>query len=164
MGDGTVTDCRTGMIWLKNANCTDPSGGIDPNESGGQGLSWYDAMKWAAGLHDGLCGLSDGSSAGDWRLPTITEWMAMVAYAKKNWTKPVLSNGAGTGQWTEGDIFNNVQSSLYLSSTMDVYNSILAWAVSMWGGSVGFTHKLVNTYVWPVRGGQEGTFGSLIIE
>ena len=64
-GDGTVTDCRTGLIWLKNANCTDTSNGIaNPNGY----LTWYDALTWAAGLENGLCGLTDGSSAGDWRL------------------------------------------------------------------------------------------------
>ena len=42
MGDGTVTDCRTGMIWLKNAQCTDTSNGI-ANPKGT--LTWYDAMK-----------------------------------------------------------------------------------------------------------------------
>jgi hypothetical protein len=30
--DGTVTDCRTGMIWLKNAECIDTANGIvNPN-------------------------------------------------------------------------------------------------------------------------------------
>ncbi len=28
--NGTVTDCRTGLIWLWNANCEDAAGGILP--------------------------------------------------------------------------------------------------------------------------------------
>ena len=50
--DGTVTDCRTGMIWLKNAACTDTSNGI-VNPSGT--LNWYDALTWTKGLGNGLC-------------------------------------------------------------------------------------------------------------
>ena len=161
MGDGTVTDCRTGTIWLKDAMCTDPSGGI-VNPTGH--LTWYDAMKWVAGLHDGLCGLTDGSSAGDWRLPTITEWMAMVAYAKKIWTNPALSNGAGTGQWTDGDVFNNVQSYDYWSSTTHALNEIYAYDLHMSNGFATGYIKVTEISVWSVRGGQSGSFGTLFIE
>ena len=45
--DGTVTDCRTGIIWLKNANCTDTSNGIAIPTGV---LTWYDALTWVAGL------------------------------------------------------------------------------------------------------------------
>jgi hypothetical protein len=73
-GRGTVTDCRTGLIWLQDANCKDSLGltGIDKSQGY---LNWYNAMKWVAALGGGYCGLFDGSSAGDWRLPTKTEWM-----------------------------------------------------------------------------------------
>ncbi|OAD19361.1 thrombospondin type 3 repeat-containing OmpA/MotB protein [Candidatus Thiomargarita nelsonii] len=57
-GDGTVTDNRSGLIWLKNANCF-----------GKQKLKI--AMQSAANLADGQCGLRDGSRRGDWRLPTL---------------------------------------------------------------------------------------------
>ena len=143
------------MIWLKDARCIGTSGGIANPD--GQ-LDWYDAMKWAAGLHGGLCGLTDGSDVGDWRLPTITEWMAMVAYAKKMWNYPVLSNGAGTGHWTEGDVFNNVQGDIYLSSTF--FGVAGGWTIDMNYGLLGGGGGLV----WPVRAGQEGTFGSVFIE
>ncbi len=56
MNDGTVQDCRTGLIWLKDADCRDSLGlpGID--KSLGR-LEWYDALKWVAALHSGHCGL-----------------------------------------------------------------------------------------------------------
>ena len=73
--DGTITDCRTGLIWLKNTNCTETLGGI-PKSNGY--INWHDAMLWSAALRSGHCGLTDGSRAGFWRLPTVTEWMAMV--------------------------------------------------------------------------------------
>ncbi|MCK5521612.1 MAG: DUF1566 domain-containing protein [Thiomargarita sp.] len=65
-GDGTVTDNKTGLIWLKDANCF-----------GYQ--NWKTAMQNAAQLADGKCGLSDGSKPGDWRLPTKEEWKVMIS-------------------------------------------------------------------------------------
>ena len=43
MGDGTVTDCRTGLIWLKNANCSEPSTPVNGVTNSGTGLYWKDA-------------------------------------------------------------------------------------------------------------------------
>ena len=150
------------MIWLKNATCTDTSNGI-VNATGV--LTWYDALTWVAGLEDGLCGLTDSSSAGDWRLPTITEWMAMVAYAKNHgYRYPALTNGAGTGQWTSGDVFTDVQSNAYWSSTTYAPITAYAWFVGMGVGFVGSYDESNSYYVWPVRGGQSGSFGSLYIE
>src|SRR5713226_567436 len=68
-GNGTVTDTATGLIWLKQTNCFPAA-------------AWDDAKKMAAGLKSGDCGLADGSSAGDWRLPTIAEWEATMKNAK----------------------------------------------------------------------------------
>ena len=169
--NGTVTDCRTGLVWLKNANCTSTTALNGVTNTGL--LKWKDAMKWVAGLYgDGsgtfVCSLNDGSHAGDWRLPTKIEWMAMVEYAKRTpspgYTNPVLTNGAGTGKWTAGDVFTNVQSDLYWSSTTYAGFETGAWTVNMWGGSIGGTSKTSGVYVWPVRGGQSASFGSLRIE
>ena len=54
--DGTVTDNLTGLVWLKNANCF-----VQTN--------WTSAIIDANQLASGSCSLSDGSAAGDWRLP-----------------------------------------------------------------------------------------------
>lgn len=168
--NGTVTDCRTGLIWLKNANCKSASGGVLPDGNGF--MSWQNALKWVAGLEGGvigLCGLSDGSAAGDWRLPTKTEWMAMVANARKQGLIfPALTKGSGVGQWTDGDIFNNVQwldSSIgYWSSTSYPYSTLNAWVMVMLDGSVNLWSKDNIDHVWPVRGGQVGSFGYLFVE
>ncbi len=89
-GNGTVTDKRTGLVWLANANCL---GTVD----------WFTAMEFVAGLSDldagfcaaqGLtaahcdCGLSDGSSPGEWRLPSADEWQAMIDNALGNGSDP----------------------------------------------------------------------------
>jgi hypothetical protein len=163
--DGTVTDCKTGLVWLKNAKCTDTSNTI-PNPNGY--LTWYNAQKWVAGLGNGMCDLNDGSAAGDWRLPTKTEWMAMVAYAKRTplpaYSNPALTDDIGTSKWTEGNVFNNVLTNDYWSSTTSAINTVNAWVVYMLNGLMYNINKSNDYYVWPVRGGQSGTFGSLRIE
>lgn len=104
-GDGTVTDCRTGLIWLKHANCTETIDGIIKSGS----TRWDTAVSWTAALRDTFCGLSDGSFAGDWRMPTINEWRAMVTSARKQgFTVPALTNRSGTAKWTPGNLFDNV--------------------------------------------------------
>jgi hypothetical protein len=176
IGDGTVQDCQTGLIWLQNANCSAPLTPLNGITNSGTGLAWKDAMKWVAGLYgDGsggpnICSLTDGSAAGDWRLPTKAEWMAMVAYAKYThspaFTDPALTNDAGTAQWgvSGTSSFTNVQSDTYWSSTTDASHTTAAWDVSMWGGDVDSSYKTSSNNVWPVRGGQSGSFGTLRIE
>jgi uncharacterized protein (TIGR02145 family) len=170
--DGTVTDCRTGLIWLKNARCTGTSNTIY-NQYGD--LTWHDAQKWVAGLYaDGsgtaICGLSDGSAPGDWRLPTKTEWMAMVAYAKMQHyttTNLTLTNDAGNAQWSTatGSSFTGVQSSGYWSSTTVAGNPGSAWYINIsFGNMPSYQKSQGSLNVWPVRGGQSGSIGSLRIE
>ncbi|MEK8015585.1 MAG: DUF1566 domain-containing protein, partial [Candidatus Parabeggiatoa sp.] len=137
-GDGTVTDNRSGLIWLKNANCFNGYQYLEP------------AMQSAANLGNGQCGLSDGSTAGMWRLPTKDELKAMV---DKSYERPALSNAAGTGQWTEGDAFLGVQTHWYWSSTPRSYPDG-AWFVHLDDGFVSVGSKTGGTgYGWPVRVG-----------
>jgi hypothetical protein len=136
-GDGTVTDNRTGLIWLKKADCLGRH-------------NWKKAMQLAAKLADGQCGLSDGSKAGDWRLPTKEEWKAML---DKKYEYPALSNAAGTGQWKEGDAFSGVSTSWtwYWSSTK--YDTSSAWFVFLSNGIVSYYGQSSPDGVWAVRGG-----------
>jgi tetratricopeptide (TPR) repeat protein len=134
-GNGTVTDNKTGLIWLKNANCASRK------------MTWKKGMQWAAKLAHGQCGLSDGSKAGDWRLPTKEELEAMI---DERYKSPALSNAAGTGQWKEGDAFSGVQY-WYWSSTENSTSS--AWDVSLNDGYVSSNGKSLTDYVWAVRGG-----------
>ena len=64
-GDGTVTDHLTGLVWLQRADCLGT-------------LDWPQAVAAARALASGACGLSDGSSAGQWRLPNIVELESLV--------------------------------------------------------------------------------------
>ena len=138
-GDGTVTDNLTGLIWLKNANCF----GI---------RMWAQALSDASTLNSGECGLSDGSSEGDWRLPNLRELQSLVHYGVYN---PAVPNTAGTGKWSAGDPFTGVQSSLYWSSTTGAGDTSFAWFVYLYDGDVNDgAGKSRTFYVWLVRGGQ----------
>ncbi|OAD23963.1 hypothetical protein THIOM_000190 [Candidatus Thiomargarita nelsonii] len=132
-GDGTVTDNKTGLIWLKNANCFGEQ-------------DWKTAMLRAAKLAHGQCSLNDRSKPGDWRLPTEDEWEAMV---DERYILRTISNG--TGQWKQGDAFTGVQSSWYWSSTASSTSS--AWLVRLSDGRVGNGGKTLAIYVWAVRDG-----------
>lgn len=144
---GIVTDTMTGLIWLQKANC-------------GGTRTWPSALTFANLLYDGWtgdgsggdCGLSDGSSAGDWRLPNLRELHSLVHYG---FYDPPVPNTAGTGKWTEGDPFTGVQSDNYWSSTTDAVVTNCAWYVSLDVSYVMWSDKTnTSQYVWPVRGGQ----------
>ena len=136
--DGTVTDMLTGLVWLKNANCF------------GQ-RTWTSALADANTLASTVCGLSDGSQAGDWRLPSANELQSLIDY--ENFS-PALSNATGTAQWTEGDAFTSVQMGVYWSSSSFVYSpSHAAWQVCLHCGYVYYYDKAFSADVWPVRGG-----------
>jgi hypothetical protein len=155
-GNGTVTDNRTDLVWLANANCI---GNVD----------WHTAMEFVSGLSDlpespayigEDCGLSDGSSPGEWRLPSVDEWEAMIADALQapdcTGTPPTLTNDAGTGCLVDGptSFFNVEGSGFYWSSTTNVTITTSAWLVWLYDGLISHTGKTLTPYVWPVRGGQ----------
>ncbi|MBF0527132.1 MAG: DUF1566 domain-containing protein [Deltaproteobacteria bacterium] len=129
-GNGTVTDQKTGLIWLKNADCF------------GQ-LKWKAAVTACRNLADGQCGLTDGSKAGDWRLPTVEELKQLVNDDHGRFSKP-------------GEPFTGVQLDVYWSSTTFAGYPNFAGIVSMHAGNDNFNGKAVNVYVWPVRGGITG--------
>jgi hypothetical protein len=138
MGNGTVRDNNSGLIWLKNANCYVNY------------ISWEDAKSAAAGLAEGICELTDGSQVGEWRLPNNAEWESFVDL---NYQFPALSNSLGRGKWTPGDPFNNVMTMGYWSCEgLDVVN---AYSVNMSDGTLAFDHKNQHSqsYAWPVRAG-----------
>ena len=140
MSDGTIRDNNTGLLWLKNANCF----GI---------MDWYNAMDAAAALADGQCGLTDGSEAGHWRLPTKEEWEAFYSTL---YYDPALVDTQGDARWSEGDAFTTVQSYNYWSSTEDANDTYYAWGALMASGNMGHGNKDDDYYfVWPVRSGND---------
>ena len=128
--NGTVTDNLTGLVWLKNANCF----GTPP---------WTTALSLANGLANGNCGLSDGSLAGQWRLPNIKELSSLV------------NAGANSiPRLPAGHPFTGVQSNYYWSSTTNASDTGNAWGVGLVDGFVFASGEAGGNFVWPVRGGQ----------
>jgi hypothetical protein len=128
--DGTVTDNLTGLIWLKDAGCL----GI---------LNWANALAAANALADGdvACGLTDGSSAGDWHLPNRNEYISLFDLENYNPALPA------------GNPFINFAASIYWSSTTLATDSSLAWVVGFLNGGMNFGNKTNNNDVTAVRGG-----------
>jgi len=139
--NGTVTDTKTGLIWLKDANCFGKQ-------------DWINATRSAAQLADGQCGLSDGSKADNWCLPTLKEWEEMV---DRRYADPALSNAAGTGRWQPNDIFDrnspdNSNDWKYWSSTPKVNcPRIIMWVMHLWEGGCLCHHGENKYLVWPLR-------------
>ena len=134
-GDGTITDHLTGLIWLKNALCV-------------TNRSWYGALTFCNNLASGSCGLSDGSVAGDWRLPNIIELESLFNTEE---SKP--------GAWLRTQGFNNAagEHACYWSSTSAVSPTYMAWLMCI--GYIDDDTTIESSksnlrYVWPVRGGQ----------
>ena len=150
--DGTVTDNLTGLIWLANANCTDTAGGIIKNSDQGR-LNWSNAITWSNNLADGICGLTDSSEAGDWRLPNIIELESLRHF---RYFDPALSDDAGTSKWVEGatSSFTNVDDASgdrYWSSTTAASNLSEAIYIQFYYPITTVNSKSNNFKVWPVR-------------
>lgn len=163
---GTVLDTKTQLIWLKNAGCLALNllGGAD----GQWGATTGSALSGVVALHadelgsESVCGLKDGSAAGEWDLPTLKEFrriMADIPYA----LAPALINDAGTGLWVEGvDSFTNVAKSnseiipfYYYWAKEDTpttwfYIDFSYTEPEKWYSSDILGSNSVNT-VWPVR-------------
>ena len=127
--DGTVTDNLTGLIWLKNASCF------------GQ-KNWSTALTDCNSLANGACSLTDGSVAGDWRLPNLFELESLRDMSNYN---PALPSGHP---------FTSVVSGFYWSGTTNADDTNVAWDVNLYNGSMSSGGKADNLYAWPVRGGQ----------
>lgn len=112
--DGTITDGK--LVWLKDANCFGKH-------------SWYDMVDRVRSLSSGSCGLSDKSSAGQWRLPTTTEMLDR--YRDKTGFKSVKEY-----YWTSSEL-SSVPDKAYLMDVLRGYGAVYP--------------KTEKYYVWPVR-------------
>lgn len=130
-GYGTVTDNMTGLVWTKAADCN-------------LSVLWNDALEYCNTLAAGSCGLSDGSSAGDWRLPNIRELLSLIDYGHINPPLPATHP------------FTNIpQEQWYWSSTtMEGPTYSACSAQSTHGSSHGYPKLTTYYHTWCVRGGQ----------
>jgi len=138
--DGTVTDHLTGLIWLKNAGCFNAT-------------DWFTALNNVSQLASGVCGLTDESIAGQWRVPNLNELESLIDVSASD---PALPAGG----W-----FSNVSDSIYWTSTSywgGEGGSPRAWTIRLSDGrymndSSANLKASANNAVWAVRGGGGGT-------
>jgi uncharacterized protein DUF1566 len=130
-GNGTVRDNLTGLIWLQDGMC------------GGNNHPWLDALTFANTLASGICGLTDGSVEGDWRLPNIQELQSLVDFSQENPAFPA------------GHPFTIVLSGvtrLWSSTTRQASN--YAWTLDVRDGTTVIRQKTFEPEsAWAVRGG-----------
>jgi hypothetical protein len=123
-GNGTVTDTLTALTWQKDSSCHATK-------------IWQGALDACNAMVTGTCGLSDGSTAGDWRLPNINE-LHSLGPTWSSLDAPFVGNLA----------------SFYWSSTTYAGSSGSAWVVYFSNGIVDKFDKSDSYYVRCVRGGQ----------
>jgi len=126
--DGTITDNLTGLIWLKAGGCITRR-------------PWLGALAALDNLQDGVCGLSDGSVAGSWRLPNRNELLSL------------LYNGSGL---PSDHPFTKPEepAQFYWSSTSYPNISDTAWTVRLFqDGYQDRSSKSDDNLVIAVRGG-----------
>ncbi len=128
--NGTVTDNLTGLIWTKNSVMA-----IE---------NWDDALSFANSLASGTAGLTDGSQAGDWRLPNVRELLSLLDYGRESPALPA------------DNPFENLTGMWYWSSTTYNFRDEVIQPYGVRPGSdgtVAYLDKTVSRYVWCVRGG-----------
>jgi len=129
--DGTITDKLTGLIWLKNANLYGE-------------IPLMQALSNARSLASGTGGLTDGSFAGDWRLPNVNEFQSILD----------LNNTSGAAIAPDHP-FINLHPSNYWTSTSVALAPALGWFVALAVGPPVFDMKINIMRMWPVRGGEK---------
>ena len=142
--NGTVSDQLTGLVWLKNASCFGPS-------------DWATALAAANGLASGSCGLSDGSTTGQWRMPNANELESLIDVSRTN---PAVSSGhpftninLAKAYWT---------STTYMALTANAMAIRLSdgrWINGIDNGDGGFNNNKTTSanLLWAVKSGAAGT-------
>jgi len=100
--NGTITDNLTGLVWLKNMSC--------------QNITWptfEGSLNRIKTLSSGSCGLTDGSTPGEWRLPNARELASLSN-----------SQAASGADWLTTQGFSNAVYGYFKSSTKVSNNEV----------------------------------------
>lgn len=147
-GDGTVTDTRNGLISLKNI-------------TGFEECTWEEAMQAAIGLAPTKeNGLTDGSVAGDWRLPTKDELAVLLDWKKSGIFIGVQANyysreevsqpaSAWKSLFSKPIVTSFYREPSYWSNTTT--SAASAWTVNLFNGKISLQAKVTYLNAWPVR-------------
>ena len=141
-GNGTVTDTMTGLVWMKQANCLN--------------ATWAGALQAVASLASGQCGLSDGSKAGDWRMPNRKEMESLSDRGINNHADywDTLFTSANRSIPSQPPVFLSfIQFQYYWTSSTNASNTNEAWTVFSCDYGAYDIDKSNTGYTLAVRGG-----------
>ncbi len=138
--NGTITDTLTGLVWLKDAGCLGAA-------------FWSNALTAANALANGACGLTDGSTAGQWRMPNLIELESLIDASAADPALPA------------NDPFLNVSNDVYWTSTSyygGITGSDAAWTIRLADGrymndSSANIKASANNNIWAVKGTGSGS-------
>ncbi len=162
LGDGTVMDKLTGLIWLKDANCFG-------------NLSWLPALNKVTDFNTNPGNYSCQNYTGsfsDWRMPNIIELQSLIDHSLPLVGAPLSANALPFGHpFVHVPGYTNYFPFVWSStSNASPYFIGDAWALGLRHGSFlteSKTSPVFNTYLWPVRGGvvpdREPPVGSIFI-
>jgi len=156
-GDGTVLDCNTGKMWLKDASCL----GKWPYEDGANPNIFDKVTDLNNGTDFGCADYTAGTYT-DWEVPTISDWCSAGAINQtcplanasdslidSSLSVPSVVNASGDGQWMADDAFILSMEFLFWSAT--VLDADKAWLAFLTNGLVATTAKSFPADVLPVR-------------
>ena len=151
-GDGTVTNVRTGLQWMRFALGQEWKDNTHIGEA--KKYTWQSALD----MVDALNCQGGYASYCDWRVPTKEELLTLV-YCSSG--KPKMWNDTGKpcqGNYQRPTIyqqaFPNTPTRLFWSSSTDMNDPAYAWSIYFGGGYLYTYLKKDETYVRLVRGRQ----------
>ena len=94
-------------------------------------LPWSAAVAAVRSLASGQCGLADGSTAGQWRMPNRAELLSLADRAETNMALRFNTTFMNPDQSVDQSaVFNSYhESEFYWTSTTDAADSSRAWTV-----------------------------------
>lgn len=135
--DGTFKNETTGLVWLKNPTNIPVA------------KSLAEAKTWVAKLNSGRHGLTDGSKAGDWRLPTAMEWDSAQTKSRRSLHTQFFRGWPKKNAKGRPDAYS--RGYIGTASAGDRWQG--QYNLTIWGDggrdSVNFGGR--GSYIWPVR-------------
>jgi len=151
LGDGSILDELTGLVWLSNGNLMpDRDSGYDVEGTANDGIvSWQTALDYVAKLN-----AESHLGYQDWRLPNRNELMSLAQLNDANSTVTLQASGL-LGYLS------------YWSSTSQTTAPQFAWSFNVINGFWSIARKTEDRfgahYVAPVRGGNPNAVAAVAV-